>query len=65
MKRQWDLMGYFITPKAHLIFEHTADNQQRFGRLGDKVEDSIERMHKKQVTQNYRTMRMKGVLEQN
>ena len=60
MERKWILMSFSITPKAHTVFAHSADDQQRFGGLGDKVEDALERMHQKQANQDHRTLRMKG-----
>ena len=45
MKKLWIAMGLSITPKAHLIFEHAADNQRRFGGIGDKIEDPLEKRH--------------------
>ena len=43
MKTQWLAMGLSITPKAHLIFEHVADDQMRFGGIGDKIEDPLKK----------------------
>ena len=39
MERQWRKMAISVTPKAHLIFVHSADDQVRWNGLGDKVED--------------------------
>ena len=49
MQILWCKMGLSITPKAHLIFVHAADDQIKFGGLGDKIEDSIEKRHQEQV----------------
>ena len=42
MKILWCEMGFSVTPKAHLIFEHACNNQLEFGGIGDKIEDFIE-----------------------
>lgn len=60
MERKWNFMSFSLTPKAHTVFAHSADDQQRFGGLGDKIEDALERMHQKQANQDHRTLRMKG-----
>ena len=60
MERQWRKMAISVTPKAHLIFVHSADDQVRWNGLGDKVEDALERLHQKQHNHDYLTMRMAG-----
>ena len=60
MKEQWKKMGFSETPKAHLIFYHAADDQQRWGGLGDKTEDALERIHQTQKAHDCVTMRMRG-----
>ena len=42
-------MELSVTPKAHLIFVHAADDQLKFGGLGDKIEDPIKKRHQEQV----------------
>ena len=37
------------TPMAHLIFEHAADNQERFNNFGNKIEDLLEKWHQEQM----------------
>ena len=49
MRIQWEEMGLSVTPKAHLIFEHAADDQERLGGLGDKIEDPLEKRHQEQM----------------
>ena len=49
MKNLWLKMGLSETPKAHLIFAHSADDQERFGGLGDKIEDPLEKRHQEQL----------------
>ena len=49
MKILWLKMGLSETPKAHLIFSHAADDQERFGGLGDKIEDPLEKRHQEQL----------------
>ena len=49
MKMFWLAMGLSETPKAHLVFEHAADDQRRFGGLGDKIEDPLEKRHQEQM----------------
>ena len=56
MKMFWLAMGLSETPKAHLVFEHAADDQRRFGGLGDKIEDPLEKRHQEQ-------MRLDGILK--
>ena len=49
MKQLWLAMGLSETPKAHLIFSHAADDQRRYGGLGDKIEDPLEKRHQEQM----------------
>jgi hypothetical protein len=49
MKILWLKMGLSETPKAHLIFAHAADDQKRYGGLGDKIEDPLEKRHQEQL----------------
>ena len=60
MRKLWTEMGFSVTPKAHLIFTHAARDQELFGGLGDKIEDSLERIHQEQVRYDCVTMRMRG-----
>ena len=60
MKKLWLEMGFSETPKAHLIFWHTADDQKRWKGLGDKTEDALERIHQTQKRHDAITMRMRG-----
>ena len=60
MKILWHQMGFSETHKAHLIFYHAAEDQERWGGLGDKTEDAIERLHQSQKMLDYVTMRMRG-----
>ena len=34
MRKLWCEMDLSITPKAHLIFEHTADDQEKYNGIG-------------------------------
>ena len=49
MKFLWLKMQLSETPKAHLIFSHAADDQERYGGLGDKIEDPWEKRHQEQL----------------
>ena len=49
MKQLWHEMNLSETPKAHLIFEHAADDQAMFDGIGDKIEDLIEKRHQEQM----------------
>ena len=49
MKHLWHDMELSETPKAHLIFEHAADDQERFNGLGDKIEDPLEKRHQEYI----------------
>ena len=40
MKKLWFKIELSETPKAHLIFVHTADDQVKFGGLGNKIDFS-------------------------
>ena len=63
MKSLWLSMGLSVTPKAHLIFTHAADDQQRYGGIGDKIEDPLEKRHQFQMQVDLILNRMKGGLE--
>ena len=45
MQQLWYDMELSCTPKAHLIFEHAADDQDYFDGLGDKIEYPLEKRH--------------------
>ena len=49
MERLWSNMKFSKTPKAHLLFDHAADEQVRWGGLGDKIEDPLEKRHQDQI----------------
>jgi hypothetical protein len=49
MKKLWNKMELSITPKAHLIFFHAANDQLIYGGLGDKIEDPLEKRHQEQM----------------
>ena len=49
MRELWGKMDLPETPKAHLIFEHAADDQDKFDGLGDKIEDPLEKRHQEQM----------------
>ena len=49
MKVLWTTMGLSETPKAHMIFTHAADDQFKYGGLGDKIEDPLEKRHQEQM----------------
>ncbi len=60
MERLWHDMGLSETPKAHLIFKHAADDQEKFDGLGDKIEDPIEKRHQVQMKIDHILSRMQG-----
>ena len=60
MKRCWNKMNLSITPKAHLVFEHAADDQMTFGGIGDKVEDHLETRHQEQGRYDHILLKMQG-----
>lgn len=49
MKMLWEGMGNSKFPKIHLLFDHAADEQKKWGRLGDKGEDPFEKRHQIQM----------------
>jgi hypothetical protein len=49
MEKLWWKMELSETPKAHLIFTHAADDQVKYGGLGDKIKDPLEKHHQEQV----------------
>ena len=60
MKILWLRMNLSETPKAHLIFSHAADDQERYGGLGDKIEDPLEKRHQEQLRVDSILNKMKG-----
>ena len=60
MEKKWEEMGMSKTPKSHLLFDHALDDMKKYGGLGDKVEDFLERLHQLQLKLDAVTMRMKG-----
>ena len=59
MRKLWFEIGLAYTPKAHLIFEHAADDQERFDGIGDKIEDPLEKRHQEQKKYDMILSRMK------
>ena len=50
MEHLWMSMEFSKTHKVHLLFDHAADEQEkRWGGLGDKIEDPLEKRHQQQV----------------
>ena len=49
MEKNCKAMTFSITPKAHALFTHAADDQDTFDGIGNKVEDPIEKWHQTQV----------------
>lgn len=63
MKILWHEMGLSETPKAHLIFAHAADDQERFDGIGDKIEDPLEKRHQEQMRIDHIVSKMHGGFE--
>ena len=59
-KRLWLDMVLSKTPKADLIFDHVADEQDMFDGLGRKIEDPLERRHQDQMKFDKILSQMKG-----
>ena len=57
-KAIWLKLGFSITPKAHILFEHVCDQQREYGGLADKCEDWIEQSHQTGMRLEYLTSRM-------
>ena len=49
MRKLWGEMDLPETSKAHLIFKHAADNEDKFDSLADKMEDPLEKRHQEQM----------------
>ena len=60
MKKLWVMMCLSITPKAHLIFDHSADDQLKYGGIGDKIEDPLEKRHQEQMRLDHILNKMTG-----
>ena len=61
MEKLWNVVGLPWTPKVHLLFRHCVNDMKRFGGLGDKVEQSIEKRHQLQVLMSIRLRTIKDV----
>ena len=60
MEKIWKAMTFSITPKAHALFAHAADDQDIFDGIGDKVEDPIEKRHQTQAQYDQMLQRAVG-----
>ena len=58
MQMLWNKMEISKTPKAHLLFDHAADEQIKWGGLGDKMEDPLEKRHQIQMEYSKILMRI-------
>ena len=60
MRELWGEMDLPETPKARLIFEHAADDQDKVDGLGDKIEDPLEKRHQEQMRVDHILSKMHG-----
>ena len=54
----WLKMGFSITPKAHILFNHVCAQQRLYGGLADKCEDWIEQSHQTGMRLEHLTSQM-------
>ena len=54
----WRNLSLVITPKAHVLFEHTVEQFENFGGIADKVEDFVEKAHQEGKRLEHLTSRM-------
>ena len=53
-------MGFSKTPKANIIFDHAADEQDMFGSLGKKIEDPLKIIYQYRMKINKILRQMQG-----
>ena len=46
LEKMWNELHISITPKAHVLFDHTLEQVIEFGGIADKVEDYVEKAHR-------------------
>ena len=45
LEKLWNDLNISVTPKAHVLFDHTLSQVIEFGGIADKVEDYVEKAH--------------------
>ena len=63
LRRIWTKMEFSITPKAHILFEHSAIQFRSFEGLVDKGEDFVEKAHQQGMRLLYITSRISANFE--
>ena len=58
LKRIWTTMAFSVTPKDHILFEHSSRQFRSFQGLVDKGEDFVEKAHQQGMRLKYITSRM-------
>ena len=58
LKRIWTTMAFSVTPKAHILFEHSSGQFRSFQGLVDKGEDFVEKAHQHGMRLAYIISRM-------
>jgi len=56
----WALARLNFTPKMHCLLNHGVEHMQRFGGIGDTLEDDVEHMHQMAARIESRVSRMKN-----
>ena len=66
LESTWKDLEIFVTPKAHILFDHTIDQMRFFEGISDLVEDFIERAHQigKKLDHLVARMRSQGFQKQ-
>ena len=60
LERLWNSLDLSITPKMHILTTHTINQIIRFGGIGDKVEDFVEKSHQEGKKLDHLVARMKS-----
>ena len=60
----WEQTGLSFTPKVHGVLAHAVDQVERFGGIGDMLEDDLEHLHQQSKKNSDRTSRIKNKVQQ-
>ena len=60
----WEQAGLSFTPKVHGVLAHAVDQVERFGGIGDMLEDDLEHLHQQSKKISDRTSRIKNKVQQ-
>jgi hypothetical protein len=60
----WTQAGMNYTPEIHGVLSHAAEQINRLGGIGDRLEDDLEHLHQTSKKISHRTSKIKNKIQQ-